>query len=610
MRYSSVLRSILRSRRIKFLPFAASTLLLFSLTGFVHAQAVADSNIVISQIYTRGGEPGAIYQNDFIELYNRGNSIVDINGWTLHIATVEGSFASDFGVHFTSSSSIPIFPGMHMLFTFTTGGANGQPLNGDFPLPFVSLGSTSGRIILLGKDKTLPAGCPASPDPTGAVVDYVGYGTATCFEGAVAPVPAATKSLTRINGGCTDTNNNLADFSFADPNPRGFSSPIVLCGAQSSSVIQFGVPQFEGFEGLSPSVAQITVTRIGDVSTAATVDYFTSDGTASERSDYTTAIGTLRFAPGETQKTFDVLITNDNIEEGNETVSLGILNARGNAGIGPRNSATLVIHNGLSFFPPDLRNPVDSSSFYADQHYHDFLNRVSDAAGLSFWTNNIESCGSDSQCREVKRIDTSAAFFLSIEFQRTGFLVYRTYKAAFPVGSTRPRGLPRYREFMRDTQEISRGVIVNSPGWEALLESNTVAYFNSFVTRDEFLSYYPAGLSAAQYVDLLNSRIGNALSTTERNDLVNRLQSGQETRATVLRKIAENATFSTAEFNRAFVLMQYFGYLRRNPDDLPNTDFSGFDFWLNKLNQFGDYKAAEMVKAFISSDEYRQRFGS
>jgi hypothetical protein len=228
---------------------------------------------------------------------------------------------------------------------------------------------------------------------------------------------------------------------------------------------------------------------------------------------------------------------------------------------------------------------------------------------LSFWTNNIEACGSDAQCREVKRVDTSAAFFLSIEFQRTGFLVYRTYKAAFPAGATRSRGMPRYREFIRDTQEISRGLIVGQNGWEAQLEANTVAYFNSFVARDEFLGFYPASLSAAQYVDLLNSRIGNVLTTTERNDLVNGLQSGQETRATVLRKIAENPTFSTAEFNRAFVLMQYFGYLRRNPDDLPNTDFSGFDFWLNKLNQFGDYKTAEMVKAFIVSDEYRKRFG-
>jgi hypothetical protein len=162
---------------------------------------------------------------------------------------------------------------------------------------------------------------------------------------------------------------------------------------------------------------------------------------------------------------------------------------------------------------------------------------------------------------------------------------------------------------MRDTQEISRGVVVGQTGWEALLESNTVAYFNSFVARDDFLLNFPTQLSSAQFVDTLNARIGGVLTSAERDDLVARLQSGQETRATVLRKIAENPTFSNNEFNRAFVLMQYFGYLRRNPDDLPNTDFSGFDFWLNKLNQFGDYKTAEMVKAFISSDEYRKRFG-
>jgi hypothetical protein len=77
-----------------------------------------------------------------------------------------------------------------------------------------------------------------------------------------------------------------------------------------------------------------------------------------------------------------------------------------------------------------------------------------------------------------------------------------------------------------------------------------------------------------------------------------------------LRAIAENTNLRNAEFNKAFVLMQYFGYLRRNPNDLPNPDFSGWSFWLDKLNQFnGNYINAEMVKAFISSDEYRRRFG-
>jgi hypothetical protein len=76
-----------------------------------------------------------------------------------------------------------------------------------------------------------------------------------------------------------------------------------------------------------------------------------------------------------------------------------------------------------------------------------------------------------------------------------------------------------------------------------------------------------------------------------------------------LRDVAENATFNQQEFNHAFVLMQYFGYLRRNVNDAPDTDFTGYDFWLSKLQQFsGDYISAEMIKAFITSIEYRNRF--
>jgi hypothetical protein len=97
---------------------------------------------------------------------------------------------------------------------------------------------------------------------------------------------------------------------------------------------------------------------------------------------------------------------------------------------------------------------------------------------------------------------------------------------------------------------------------------------------------------------------------TFRNSLVAGLNAGTETRATVLRKVTEQEELSLREVNRAFVLMQYFGYLRRNPNDAPDADFSGYNFWLNKLNASnGDFRAAEMVKAFISSAEYRKRFG-
>jgi hypothetical protein len=117
-------------------------------------------------------------------------------------------------------------------------------------------------------------------------------------------------------------------------------------------------------------------------------------------------------------------------------------------------------------------------------------------------------------------------------------------------------------------------------------------------------------MSAAAVVDALNANAGNPLSQSERDQLINDLVTGGKTRAQVLRAIAEHPRVVSGESNRAFVLMQYFGYLRRNPNDSPDADYTGFDFWLTKLNQFnGDYINAEMVKAFLDSSEYRQRFG-
>jgi hypothetical protein len=102
---------------------------------------------------------------------------------------------------------------------------------------------------------------------------------------------------------------------------------------------------------------------------------------------------------------------------------------------------------------------------------------------------------------------------------------------------------------------------------------------------------------------------GGALAQSERDQLVDDLSSGTKTRAQVLRAVAEDPDLSTAEFNRAFVLMHYFGYLRRNPNDSQESDYTGYDFWLTKLNQFnGNFVNAEMVKAFLDSDEYQARF--
>jgi hypothetical protein len=159
-------------------------------------------------------------------------------------------------------------------------------------------------------------------------------------------------------------------------------------------------------------------------------------------------------------------------------------------------------------------------------------------------------------------------------------------------------------------QSVAQGVVVGATGWKEQLEANKTAYFNEFVQRPNFVATYPPTMSSAQYVDSLNANAGGALSTSERDQLVNELSSGAKTRAQVLRAVAENEEFTRAHFNRAFVLMQYFGYLRRNPNDAPDSNFDGYNFWLAKLDQFnGNFVQAEMVKAFITSTEYRQRFG-
>jgi hypothetical protein len=565
--------------------------------------------IRISQVYPGGGEPGATFQRDFIELFNADTTAVNIQGWSIIITGFDssGNPTSQGG---TITSSINLQPGQHVILSMPGTGTNGQALNAEFKIETVSLASSGGQVFLIPNGKlVLPFTCPSTaPDPRGEVADFVAYGVGTCSAGGVAPAPPSNKSLTRVGGGCTNTYINSADFALTDPNPHFFASPpTTACGAANNSTIQFAAAQSNVSEGAGSTT--ITVNRTGDLSSVATVDYSTTDGTANERSDYARSAGTLTFGAGESQKTFDILITDDNIQEPTETVLLNLSRPSGNGTLGAQSSATLFILDNDS--STGTSNPIDSSAFYVDDHYHDFLNRVPDASGLQFWINGIESCGTDLTCRDIKRTDTSAAFFLSIEFQNTGFEVYRAYKAAFPDSAERPRGMVRYREFLRDTEGISRGVIVGNPGWEALLEANKVAFFQKFVANPEYIARYPRTMSAADFVDAVNANSGGVLSATERNDLVNGLLQLKETRATVLRKVAENPNFSTAEFSKAFVLMQYFGYLRRNVDDPPDKDFSGFDFWLNKLNQFnGDYRAAEMVRSFIVSDEFRKRFGS
>lgn len=368
----------------------------------------------------------------------------------------------------------------------------------------------------------------------------------------------------------------------------------------------------------------ITVNRSGDTTPAVTVDYATQDdsgpssspcvnggGLASSRCDFISTFGTLRFAATETTKTFVVLITQDTLNEGQEMFTLALSNPTGGgAAFATPFNGTVMINDSVLASPP---NAIDDSTIFVRQHYHDFLNREPDAGGLTFWTNEINSCGANAQCIEVKRINVSAAFFLSIEFQQSGGLVRNSYVAALDRPAT--NNMPAFVEFERDTQAVQRGVIFGQPGAQAQLDANRTAFLNDFVTRAEFVGLYPTTDTPGQYVDKLYLHAAIAPTPTERNNAIGEFGAAVTAadpgaRGRVLQRVTQNTMFQQRELNPSFVQMEYFGYLRRNPNDPPDGNFTGYNFWLNKMNQFnGNFINAEMVKAFISSGEYRKRFG-
>jgi len=250
---------------------------------------------------------------------------------------------------------------------------------------------------------------------------------------------------------------------------------------------------------------------------------------------------------------------------------------------------------------PIAGNDIDDSHYFVEQHYRDFFDREADDNGLDFWEHQITNCGDDSACRERSRINTSGAFFLSIEFQETGYLLYRFNKASFGT-------MPRRNDFIVEMQAIGQGVVVGQPGWEQKLEANKRAEAERWASRADFRARFD-GKSNRQFITELFATAGVTPSEQEREDLISRLDSGLETRGSALRKVSENGEFSRREKNPAFVLMQYFGYLHRNPDEGPDHDLSGFNFWLRKLDDNGgDFHRAEMVKAFLVAGEYRDRF--
>src|SRR4029079_10835863 len=124
---------------------------------------------------------------------------------------------------------------------------------------------------------------------------------------------------------------------------------------------------------------------------------------------------------------------------------------------------------------PASVNAIDGAQFFVAQHYRDFLSREADTPGLNFWTNQIEACGTDAACTDVHRENVSAAYFLSIEFQETGFYALRVQRAAFGKKS-REASRMTFAQFVPDAAEVGAGLVVNQTGWQQVMEQNKQNY--------------------------------------------------------------------------------------------------------------------------------------
>ena len=225
---------------------------------------------------------------------------------------------------------------------------------------------------------------------------------------------------------------------------------------------------------------------------------------------------------------------------------------------------------------------IDDNDFFIQQHYIDFLNRMPEPSGLKDWLAILNNCApGDTSC---DRIQVSSGFYRSPEFQERGYYAYRFYS----VGLGRK---PDFNEFMPDLRRVS--------GFQTQeeLEASKLALANDFVLKAEFRNKYDSITDPAAYVKALEATAG--VTVANESALIADLAAGRKTRAQVLKAIAESQEVFQKYFNQAFVVMQYFGYLRRDPDAF-------YLDWIKILNDTGDYR--NMIHGFVDSIEYRARF--
>ncbi|HEY9403357.1 MAG TPA: carboxypeptidase regulatory-like domain-containing protein [Pyrinomonadaceae bacterium] len=452
-------------------------------------------------------------------------------------------------------------------------------------IAFDSTRDGESEIYVMNADGQSPTRLTTSPGPDD---DPSWAGTATSSTPTPTPTPTATPTPTPT------------------PTPTATPTP---APTPSSNAIQFAEATYTVTEGAErttePASLVVTVTRSGDTTAAASVEYRTVDlpdavrcdaatGTAYHRCDYSTTRGTLRFSAGESSKTISLFITDDSHVEGNETFQLVLENPVGVPLGGQSMASVTIIDNDTA---AAASNPIDAPGFFTRQHYVDFLARAPELTGFNAWLGVLNNCGAGSGDRgrdpACDRIITSTSFFWSIEFMRfKGYYVYRFYETAFGRR-------PTYQEFVGDLQRVTGETAEDTIARQA-------AYAVEFTERAEFRTRYDA-LSNTDYVNELfqTAEIGDRPAITRRDGTQltrAELSDGSRTRHAVLREVVESREVARAHFTRAFVATQYFGYLRRDPEE------PGYTNWVMLL-EANPQNFRQMVDGFINSTEYRLRFG-
>ena len=490
-----------------------------------------------------------------------------------------------------------------------TAGAMTITIQDDDSKPFIFVDSNTTRIPEGDSGNKNGAITIKLSNPTVQVVtvDYATSNrTATAGSDYVAAsgsvtIPAGSSSVT-INVPIIGDTTIEPDETFAlmlsnATNVSFISNPETLVTiANDDATVQFNNASYTINEGLGATV--VTVTRVGDTSKTATVLFSTGDvaglqsctivnGKASERCDYGTSVARLQFGFGQTSRTITIPIVDDALVEGDETLTVSLSVPEG-AQLGATSTATVTITD--DELTPATQNPIDRVTPFITQQYIDFLGRLPDPVGLENWRLTLAPCPNggfgEFDHPECDRVHVSAGFFLSEEFRGRGYFAYKFYEVGFDRR-------PRYAEFVPDMALVGGA---QSPQSELISKA---AYTDAFVQRQEFKNHYDA-LSNSAYVNALETNAEVVL--TNKAALVAALDGNQKTRAQVLREIVELQSVTDKFFIRAFVAMQYFGYLRRDPDTI------GYDNWVTTLTA-DPSNFRHMIFGFIYSDEYRHRFG-